>query len=173
MFSLRQVNVDFSIMSGLQTFYSLLLWVVGYDIMCQYAIHLKERIERYVAVRETIPELQVIPAPNFPDMILGIGKLHLAAHTMSCRFKFSMHWLPGVGVTDSEAPERNWAIQNGISSRTREMNAGHRHDTINDFYNDLNFRRTNEMRKYLLYKSADEADVWLYSGVPPAQKQTR
>ena len=48
-------------------------------------------------------------------------------------------------MTDQEAAERNWAIQNGLGSRVREMNAGHRHDVINFFYDDANFRRTNEM----------------------------
>lgn len=58
-------------------------------------------------------------------------------------FKFSFNWLPGVAMTDGEAPERIWAILNGLASRTQEMSSGHRHDIINDFYGDWNVRRVH------------------------------
>lgn len=72
-----------------------------------------------------------------------MGRLHGPAHKKECVFKFSFNWLPGVAITDGEAPERICAILNGLASRAQEMSSCHRHDVINDFYSDWNVRRVH------------------------------
>lgn len=52
-------------------------------------------------------------------------------------------------MTDGEASERNWTEMNGLALRTREMSAGHRHDVINFFNNDMNLRKLVGMREWL------------------------
>ena len=42
----RFANVDFAYLSMIQFFYRLLLLFVGYDIICQYIIHLLERLRQ-------------------------------------------------------------------------------------------------------------------------------
>ncbi|KAH9911315.1 hypothetical protein B0H21DRAFT_704746, partial [Amylocystis lapponica] len=73
-------------------------------------------------------------------------------HEKDCRNRFSFYILPGVGMTDGEAPERIWATLNAIASRTKEMSSGHRHDVINDFHSDMNARRVHSIVSALVAK---------------------
>ncbi|KAI0708129.1 hypothetical protein C8T65DRAFT_708633 [Cerioporus squamosus] len=93
------------------------------------------------AFREKFPNLPSIKHTIFPPTLIGIGKFHLPAHIPSCRFKHSFNWLPGVGMTDGEALERIWSTLNALAERAKEMTSGHRHDFLNDMYNDMNIRR--------------------------------
>ncbi|ETW85108.1 hypothetical protein HETIRDRAFT_309053, partial [Heterobasidion irregulare TC 32-1] len=70
--------------------------------------------------------------------VAAVGKFYLLEHKVSCRYKFSYHWLPGVGMTDGEAPERIWAILNDIGGSICEMTSGHCHNIINDHHSDMN-----------------------------------
>ena len=47
--------------------------------------------------------------------------------------------------TDGEGPECIWPPLNEFAKATREMSAGHRHNAINFFVNDLNVRRVHQM----------------------------
>lgn len=125
--------------SGLRRWKDLKVHVSGYDINCQYRIKFRERM-RTLATQSQ--ELGSISGLAFPKTIAAVGKFHLPAHKPSCRYKFSFHWLPGVGMTDGEAPERIWAVLNDIGGSAREMTSGHRHDVINDHHSDMNWRRT-------------------------------
>ena len=142
----RFVNVDFAMLSGLQPWMLLPMHVSGYDINCQYRIHFDERIAWF---RENLSAAESIRLTFFPFTLAGIGKFHESAHTVGCQFKHSFHFLPGVGMTDGEAPERIWATLNALGSRTREMSAGHRHDIINDHHSDMNVRRVHGMSEYV------------------------
>ena len=50
--------------------------------------------------------------------------------------------MPGVGMTDGEAPERQWAVDNSISRSLREMTSGYRHDEHNLHTGDYNMQKT-------------------------------
>ena len=138
----RFANVDFAMASGLKHWKELRLHVSGYDINCQYRIHFKKRM---AWLGEQTGSLPSVSGARFPTTLAAVGKFHLPAHKASCRYKYSYHWLPGVGMTDGEAPERIWAILNDIGGSTREMTAGHRHDVINDHHSDMNVRRTHSI----------------------------
>ena len=80
-----------------------------------------------------------------------VAKLHAPAHKRECRYTFSLDYLEGTGRTDGEAVERTWSEQNGLALRTREMNEGHRHDTINDFHGHGNDRRTTTIGACIVF----------------------
>ena len=50
--------------------------------------------------------------------------------------------MPGVGMTDGEAPECRWAADNSISRSLCEMTSGHRHDEHNLHTGDYNMQKT-------------------------------
>ena len=82
-----------------------------------------------------------------PLTVAGVGKFHLPGHKSSCRYKYSFNFLPGSGMTDGEAAERIWAVLNFLGLRTREMNPGHRHDVMNQFYSYMNVNRVHGLGK--------------------------
>lgn len=127
-------------LSGLQRWMGLKMHISGYDINCQYRIHFAERMKWMEAATAGFKS---IVNRVFPWTMAAVGKFHLPAHILSCRFKFSFNWLPGSAMTDGEATERIWAQLNAIGKSTREMTPGHRHDAINDHHSDMNTRRVH------------------------------
>lgn len=109
-----------------------------YDINCQYMINLRKRLEEYGVVLADIDGLE---STVLPQIIAGVGKYHLSMHTKECRHKYSMHFLPGACMFDGEPMERIWAILNALALRTKEMSGGHRHDVLNEHFEDMNLRR--------------------------------
>ncbi|KAF9503966.1 hypothetical protein BS47DRAFT_1401889 [Hydnum rufescens UP504] len=90
-----------------------------YDIWCMYHKNL------------CIRHLQLPSALQFDfDSVTldrAVPKFHLNAH--------------GVGHTDGEGIERDWASVNGAARSTKEMGEGLRHDTLNDIWGDMNYRK--------------------------------
>ena len=135
---------DLAHLSALRPYTALPLWVSGYDVNCQYRIHFSTRIETML---QRFGTLSCLPSYGtvLPPTLVAIGKFHLPAHKTSCRFKFAYNFLQGVGLTDGEAAERIWAVSNAWAIRAREMTWGHRHDLLNDVWNDMNVRRVHSM----------------------------
>lgn len=101
--------------------------VASYDIMCQWAIHLLERLQNlppHIAV--TIPE---------GELRYAIPKYHIRGHREADHSQYNFNLLPGVGKTEGEEVERNWSRQMGTAASTREMGPGSRHDTLEDHFN--------------------------------------
>jgi Kyakuja-Dileera-Zisupton transposase len=74
-----------------------------------------------------------------------IPKFHLPAHIMACQTVFSFNFNRHVGRTDGEAPERGWSQINAAATSTAEMGPGHRRDTLDDHFGDINWRKTTLM----------------------------
>lgn len=74
-------------------------------------------------------------------MLFLVPKFHLPAHIEECNISFSFNLTRGVGRTDGEAPERGWANINPIAQSTKEMGPGSRRDTLDDHFNDWNWRK--------------------------------
>ncbi|CAG8651510.1 606_t:CDS:10, partial [Acaulospora colombiana] len=81
-------------------------FVVSYDIACQFSKNFQKRVANN-------PEFLFLPDC---DICFAIPKFHCPAHKDSCRVKFSLNYLKGVGRTDGEAIERLWATLNHLSS---------------------------------------------------------
>ncbi|KAI0088586.1 hypothetical protein BDY19DRAFT_891138 [Irpex rosettiformis] len=146
--------VDLLMLSGLQRWMQLKLHISAYDINCQYRIKFWERLEKIqkqfsVAQHSSLRSIRLF---DIPSTRAGVGKFHEPAHKLDCRLLNSFHYLPGAGQTDGEAPERIWASTTSLGIRTREMTPGHRHDTINYFHDDMNWRRTYGIASSLVKK---------------------
>ncbi|KAI0040002.1 hypothetical protein FA95DRAFT_1455736, partial [Auriscalpium vulgare] len=70
--------------------------------------------------------------PDFPLTIRVVPKWHLLGHKDDCKFLNSPDVTPGCGMTEGEAPERRWAVQNSL---------GYRHDTHNVHNGDFNMQK--------------------------------
>ncbi|KAG2046999.1 hypothetical protein BDR06DRAFT_1014253 [Suillus hirtellus] len=89
---------------------------------------------------------------NHKVVMFLVPKFHLPVHIASCQTKFSFNFIKGVGRTDGEAPEHGWADINPIATSTREMGPGSRRDTLDDHFNDWNWKKVCSMGTTLLHK---------------------
>jgi hypothetical protein len=105
--------------------------VETYDVACQYYIHLKKRFQ------ENIPDLA-----DLIDLIhLLVPKKHLDGHKDHCKYRFSLNYTDGVGRGHGEGIEQSWSESKQSGESTRQMNHGHRHDTLTDFHNYWNWNK--------------------------------
>ncbi|KAJ2927454.1 hypothetical protein H1R20_g9640, partial [Candolleomyces eurysporus] len=122
----------------------LKLFFISYDIVCQWFIHLLERI---LQIDPSSPLLQ-------PDVEIRflVPKFHLPAHIPACRNRFAFMLTPGAGLGDGEAPERGWGELNPLATSTCEMGPGTRRDTLDYHFGDYNWRKIVRLGDSLLKK---------------------
>ncbi|KAK7017025.1 hypothetical protein VNI00_018752 [Paramarasmius palmivorus] len=137
----RYCNIDWILASILGHHDCKLKTCLSYDICCQYC---KRFIERLMQLPEEkrpkeIPEFQFV-----------IPKLHVYGHTTACQLYFSLNYALGVGRTDGEGVERNWAGQGPIATSTTEMGPGSRHDTLDDHWGYWNWQKLVGLGSLLL-----------------------
>ncbi|KAF9470197.1 hypothetical protein BDN70DRAFT_821646, partial [Pholiota conissans] len=84
-----------------------------------------------------------------------VPKFHLAAHIEKCQTEFSFNYVPGVGRTDGESPERGWSDINAIAMSTREMGPGSRRDTLDDHFGDRNWRKIATLSSTFVRKAKE------------------
>lgn len=124
--------MDFILLSALNRPSITRLFVV-YDIACQYKVNFQSRMAELPLKMQLSPKVQI-------DW--GIPKCHCPAHKIECQLPHSMNLKPGVGRTDGEGIERDWAAINPVASSTKEMGPGSRHDTLDDHFGHHNWRKT-------------------------------
>ncbi|KAG6819543.1 hypothetical protein H0H93_010895 [Arthromyces matolae] len=144
----RYLNMDFMFLGSLRDS-KIEVLVVSYDIVCQWSVHLQDRMLSYPH------ELHL--SNSIKHISFLIPKFHLPAHIESCNLLYSFNLTKGVGRTDGEAPERGWANINRIAQSTKEMGPGARHDTIDDHFNDLNWKKTTQFGERMLKKIREAA----------------
>ncbi|KAI0054472.1 hypothetical protein BV25DRAFT_1817015, partial [Artomyces pyxidatus] len=132
----RYCNMDYIFWSSMQGLKNSQL-LVSYDIACQWSKNFWER------TLDAPPGLQLDLPHDAVDF--AIPKFHLPAHHAPCQVPYSLNYKLGVGITDGEAPERNWAALNGAAYSTKEMGPGARHDTLDDHCGNANWRRVANM----------------------------
>jgi hypothetical protein len=109
--------------------------VVSYDIACQWSKNVWKRMAAYS------PHLGLdLNGPLSVKFL--VPKFHLPAHVEVCQTAYSFNFMPGVGRTDGEAPERGWSHINPVATSTREMGPGSRRDTLDDHFSDWNWKKT-------------------------------
>ncbi|KAH0828706.1 hypothetical protein J3R83DRAFT_3108 [Lanmaoa asiatica] len=128
----RYVNMDYLVFSAMAHF-ALAMYNFSYDIACQWHKKLWSHVS-------TMPE-QIRMNPKSKIIWFFVPKFHLKAHVQSCQTMFSFNFSRWVGQTDSEAPERGWAIFNRVASSMKEMGPGVRCDALDDFYGDSNWKK--------------------------------
>ncbi|KAF7323810.1 CxC2 domain-containing protein [Mycena kentingensis (nom. inval.)] len=94
--------------------------------------HAGERAKAEAAIRTDLKSY---------ELQFGLPVWHAAVHEEKCREEMSLSHAVGVGRTDGEGIERTWAVLNPIGYLTKEMGEGHRHDTIEDKIDNINFQK--------------------------------
>ena len=127
---------------------ALCLIIISYDIACQWFVNLFQRMEDHWPAELRIPTTtQLIPA---------IPKLHEPMHGRKNHQQFSLNFIPGVGKSDMETPERVWAGHNGLGNATKTQGPGGRHDVLDNHFGFWNWLKYIGIGKTLMsrYKAA-------------------
>lgn len=132
-FDNRFVLADYSLQGALQNISPDVRRVLGYDIMCQYCVNLRQRWNT---------EFPGIPLKIDAELI---GKMHVQNHVERCIYLHSFNFTKGVGRTDGEEAERFWAEANQLAGSTKQMNPGHRMDSLDDECNDWNKNKSLQL----------------------------
>ena len=116
----------------IHTQHAMIDHVGSYDCMCQYSIHLVERFEKkFPDVAHVVKRLRC-----------GIPALHVQGHREDCMYFFGTAYMECVGHFHGETAEHYWPEANQLGPQTRQMNRGHRQDTLIDHHNDWNWKKT-------------------------------
>ncbi|KAJ7073559.1 hypothetical protein B0H15DRAFT_925638 [Mycena belliarum] len=129
----RYLNMDYMFFKSIVGT-ELVRFFVSYDIVCQWHINIWNRMLQYKN-----EELLLDGRGKFVTFL--IPKFHLPAHIEACNLRFSFNLTRDVGMTDGEAPERGWADVNPLANSTAEMGPGSRRDTLDDKFNDSNYKK--------------------------------
>ncbi|KDQ06528.1 hypothetical protein BOTBODRAFT_181522 [Botryobasidium botryosum FD-172 SS1] len=121
------INCDYAVAGSLKFAGSTPRVVHSYNVNCQYCQKMAARFAKCFLDVDLSIVKSVIP------------KWHVSAHREDCQYEFSFYYTPGMGNTDGEAPERNWAVLNPMAPSTREMNTAHRHESLEDHMNNINY----------------------------------
>lgn len=129
--------MDYLFFSSMRSSHGVHVLNISYDIACQWNKNLWSRMSAF-------PHKYHI---NHDEKVITflVPKFHLPAHIARCQTRFSFNFIKGVGRTDGEAPERGWADINPLATSTREMGPGSRRDTIDDHFNDWNWKKVCAM----------------------------
>ncbi|THU96110.1 hypothetical protein K435DRAFT_665135, partial [Dendrothele bispora CBS 962.96] len=116
--------------------------VLTYDIACQDHVNL---IRRFT---ENLSDTQ-FAGMHLEDVVSGmtclVPKLHLQGHIANCQYRYSLNFTKFMGRTCGEGIEGTWAEAKQAGGMTREMNAGHRIDTLNALQNDWNLMKMHKL----------------------------
>ncbi|KDR84217.1 hypothetical protein GALMADRAFT_54716 [Galerina marginata CBS 339.88] len=86
----------------------------------------------------------------------AIPKLHEPMHQTKGHHMYSFNYIPGVGLTDGECPERVWGPHNALGNSTKTQGPGSRQDVLDDHFAFWNWLKYINMGRTLLrrYKAA-------------------
>ncbi|KAK7030436.1 hypothetical protein VNI00_014007 [Paramarasmius palmivorus] len=131
----RYINMDCIVLMSLAACGLMVLYVT-YDIACQWGIKFFERMSRRPLDWHLSQNISVT---------FKVPKFHLASHIEKCYAPYALEYTEGVGDTDGEAPERNWAELNTSARSLSMMTAGARFDTTDDICNGWNHEKTLDL----------------------------
>ncbi|KAE9387407.1 hypothetical protein BT96DRAFT_837684, partial [Gymnopus androsaceus JB14] len=118
----RYANMDYVFASVLRQYLGIVLIIVGYDIVCQWFIHLFARI------KNQWPE--GLRPPEGTTFIPVIGKFHEPAHKTKNHQQFCANLILLMGLSDWELLERLWGVHNVLGNATKTMGPGTRIDVL-------------------------------------------
>ena len=138
MILVRYANTDYVLASALSTT-RVSTVLVSYDISCQWLQNLQTHLQQLPDLIRT----NIMHLVGNGRIDTAIPKFHLPSHKAECHSRYSLNYCLGAGRTDGEAPERIWGATNRVANSTKEMKEGHRHDTLNNVINDINWQKTS------------------------------
>jgi len=138
--------MDYVFGSSIQQFLVPII-LISYDIACQWFINLFKRIDTHW------PE-EIKPRPG-TKLIPAIPKLHEPMHQTANHQVYSLNYIPGVGLSDCECPERVWGPHNILGNSTKTQGLGSRQDVLDDHFGFWNWCKyigqgTTLLRRYKL-----------------------
>ncbi|KAJ3963950.1 hypothetical protein EV361DRAFT_956450 [Lentinula raphanica] len=105
-----------------------------YDAECSYCVHHHKRFasSEYLADQKSFVQ----------KFEYGIPDLHIKGHQDDCMVRFAHNYRWCTGHFHGETAEFYWVELNQVGGYTRQMNDGHREDTITAHHHDWNHRKT-------------------------------
>lgn len=130
----RYANMDYVFSSAIKSAASNLKQItVSYDIACQWSKKLKDRMEAMPA------SIKISSGIQFR---YKVPKFHLPCHVKQCWTPYAFNYTKWVGMTDGEGVERMWSWLNGVARSLSVMSFGSRSDTMDDYCNYYNWKKT-------------------------------
>lgn len=126
-------NMGYTFGSSLTLFSLIPLILISYDIACQWFVNLQKRIADHWPTE--------ITPPAATKFIPAIPKMHEPAHGKANHQMYSLNYIPGVGQSDLEAPERIWSPHNVLGNSTKTQGPGSRQDVLDDHFNFWNYSK--------------------------------
>ncbi|KAJ7043420.1 hypothetical protein C8F04DRAFT_1207359 [Mycena alexandri] len=162
----RYANMDYILLSAVLGI-TLLYLTISYDIACQWRINFQARMGEMP--RRLHLDLDKV------TVLFGLPVWHALAHEKKCQVRNSLSYVPGVGRTDGEGIERTWSLFNPLAWATKEMNAGARHDAIEDKMDHHNFEKninhgTTLQRKLILALTERDTHVEAFKQIDSTLK---
>ncbi|EJD33261.1 hypothetical protein AURDEDRAFT_28089, partial [Auricularia subglabra TFB-10046 SS5] len=74
-------------------------------------------------------------------LIWVIPKMHIQGHTEECQYLYHLLYTAGAGRVCGEGVERPWVETNHAAAISKDANAGHRQEILNDCHNFWNFTK--------------------------------
>jgi hypothetical protein len=143
----QQKNVDFALLKALSTINidpeQGLLFI--YDIVCQYSVHLQERIGHLL--------------PDGLTCDCAIDLFHVHVHKEDCFFRFATTFIPGAAVVAGQILESLWSNLNSISPTVRTATLPHRAEMLDDHACDSNHKKLLSMTETLRSRHLDAATI--------------
>ena len=128
--------MDYAFIHALKFVISCKMFLLMYDIMCQWYPKFPQRIASAHEALGVPPDfLQTLSIKR------GIGLFHVHGHQDSCFVRFAPSFIPGAGQLDGEIIETLWVGLNEISGSTRNMSWAHRQEVLDLHMNDSNWKK--------------------------------
>ena len=139
----QQKHVDWAFLEALRTtcVQSEQGVMLYYDIICQYIVHLFDRIGHLL--------------PSGLDVDRAIGLFHVHGHKEECFYRYASSFIPGAGVVAGEILESLWSGLNTITPSTRTATLAHRAEVMDDHADDSNRKKALNMGKLMQYFLTD------------------
>ena len=129
----RQRNIDYAVCQALKSRNMERIWrvLLIYDIMCKWGKYFLRRVQ-------ASPYLEI---PRGVEFIKAIGDFHVKGHVKTCFPRYSLSYIQGAGVIDSEILETLWAELKQSSRSTRGATLAHRSEILDDHMNHSNWKK--------------------------------
>ena len=132
----QQKNVDWAFLQALITTnvdHRQVVMII-YDIVCQYIIHLRDRIGHLIPDGLTIDS--------------AIGLFHVHGHKDICFFRYATSFIPGAAIVAGEILESLWSVLNAVTPAMRTATLAHRAEMMDDHMTDSNHKKCIGMSKF-------------------------
>lgn len=134
----QQKNVDYGLIQCLTTTNLDIRQgiLVVYDIVCQWIIHLQERIGHL------LPEGLIIDS--------AIGLFHVHGHKDICFWRYAPSFILGAAKIVGEILESLWSTLNAVTPAMRTASLAHRAELMDEHMTDSNHKKMLAMRMWIV-----------------------